>query len=183
MDTGALAAFILGNEATVSPIQEGREAQTNVLRASHSGYRALGVTHTRTVRAVDGESSFVIEDKLEGDGVHDFELNFQLAPHRNAEIISLENGIMCRVLGDSQVELIVTGSVLFQGEMRPSLVSTAYGATVPSSRVRVWGRTKIPVRLTTQVWWAEVAGMAGRQPESTERSQPRDAVAEGVCRG
>jgi hypothetical protein len=183
IDSGPLAAFILGNEASVSPMQEGREAQTSFLRASHSGYRSLGVTHTRTVRAVDGESSFVIEDKLEGDGVHDFELNFQLAPHRNAEIISLENGIMCRVLGDSQVELIVTGSVLFQGEMRPSLVSTAYGATVPSSRVRVWGRTKIPVRLTTQVWWAEVAGMAGRQPESTERSQPRDAVAEGVCRG
>ena len=183
IDEGRLAAFILGNEATVSPIQEGREAQTSFLRACHSGYRALGVTHTRTVRAVDGEFSFVIEDKLEGDGVHDFELNFQLAPHRNAEIISLENGIMCRVLCDSQVELIVTGSVLFQGEMRPSLVSTAYGATVPSSRVRVWGRTKIPVRLTTQVWWAEVAGMATRQPESTEKSQPRDAVAEGVCRG
>src|SRR5258708_4455120 len=134
---GPLGLFILGNEAAVSSIQEGREAQDYFLRGSHTGYSSLGVKHTRTVRAVNDEHAFVIEDELDGDGVHDFELNFQLAPNRNAEIISLENGVMCRVLGDPQVELIVTGSVLLQGEMRPSLVSTTYGAPIASSRLRV----------------------------------------------
>jgi hypothetical protein len=181
IDTGPLGLFILGNDAAVCPIQAGREAQDHFLRASHTGYCSLGVKHTRTVRAVEGEPALVIDDKLEGDGVHDFELNFQLAPNRNAEIISLENGIMCRVLGDPQVQLIVTGSVLLQGEMRPSLVSTAYGATVPSSRVRVWGRTTVPARITTQMWWAHLADIATGQLESARKIQSRDADAEGVC--
>jgi Heparinase II/III-like protein/Heparinase II/III N-terminus len=181
IDAGPQGLFTLGNEATVSLIQAGRESQSCFLRASHSGYRSLGVKHTRTVRAVEGEPALVIDDKLEGDGVHDFELNFQLAPNRNAEIISLENGIMCRVLGDPEVQLIVTGSVLLQGEMRPSLVSAAYGATVPSSRVRVWGRTTVPARITTQMWWAHLADTATGQLESARKIQSRDAVAEGVC--
>src|SRR4029077_7928455 len=134
----------------------------------------------RTIRVIDGEPAFVIDDKLEGDGAHDFELSFQLAPNRNAEIISLENGIMCRVLGDPEVQLIVTASVLLQGEIRPSLVSTTFGATVPSSRVRVWGRTTVPARITTQIWWAHLADTASGQRESTGKIQFREAVAEGV---
>jgi len=164
----------------VSSIQEGREAQGYFLRGSHTGYTSLGVKHTRTVRAVNDEHAFVIEDELDGDGVHDFELNFQLAPNRNAEIISLENGLMCRVLGDPQVELIVTGSVLLQGEMRPSLVSTTYGATVASSRLRVWGRTTVPARINTQIWWALVAGIASDQQESAREISSRKAVTQGV---
>jgi hypothetical protein len=177
---GPLGLFILGDEASVSSIQEGREAQGYFLRGSHTGYCSLGVKHTRTARAVTDESAFVIEDELDGDGVHDFELNFQLAPNRNAEIISLENGIMCRVLGDPQVELIVTGSVLLQGEMRPSLVSTAYGATVASSRLRVWGRTTVPARINTQIWWAHAAGIASNQWESARSISSRKAVAHEV---
>jgi uncharacterized heparinase superfamily protein len=180
IDAGPQGLFILGNEAAVSSIQAGRESQSCFLRASHYGYRSLGVKHTRTVRAVNDERAFVIEDELDGDGVHDFELNFQLAPNRNAEIISLENGIMCRVFGDPEVQLIVTGSVLLQGEMRPSLVSTAYGVTVPSSRMRVWGRTTVPARINTQIWWARLAGVASVQRESTTRIQSREAVAQGV---
>jgi len=180
IDAGPQGLFILGNEAAVSSIEAGREAQGWFLRAQHSGYRSLGVKHIRTIRAVNDERAFVIEDELDGDGVHDFELNFQLAPNRNAEIISLENGIMCRVLGDPQVELIVTGSVLLQGEMRPSLVSTAYGATVASSRVRVWGRTTVPSRINTQIWWAHVAGIASDRRESARKIPSRKAVAQGV---
>ena len=166
--SGPRGLFILGNEAAVSPIQGGGESLGPLLRASHAGYRALGVMHTRTIRVVEGEPAFLIEDQLDGKGVHDFELNFQLAPGRNAEIIPLENGIMCRVLGDPQVELMITGAILLEGELRTSLVSTTYGATVPSSRVRVWGRTRVPMRITTQIWWAEVAGMTSGQPESAE---------------
>ncbi len=177
---GPLGLFILGDEAAVSSIQEGREAQDYFLRGSHTGYSSLGVKHTRTVRAVNDEHAFVIEDELDGDGVHDFELNFQLAPNRNAEIISLENGVMCRVLGDPQVELIVTGSVLLQGEMRPSLVSTTYGATIASSRLRVWGRTTVPARINTQIWWALVAGIASDQQESAREISSRKAVTQGV---
>jgi hypothetical protein len=178
---GPFGLFILGDEAAVSPIQAGGESQERFLCASHAGYRSLGVMHKRTIRAIDGEPAVVIDDKLEGDGVHDFELSFQLAPNRNAEIISLENGIMCSVLGDPEVQLIITASVLLQGEMRPSLVSTAYGATVPSSRVRIWGRTTVPARITSQIWWAHSADVGTDQLETTRRIQSRTSVAEGVC--
>src|SRR6266849_5161653 len=53
IDCSPRGLFILGNEAAVSQIQEGREARGCFLRASHTGDRSLGVTHTRTIRVVD----------------------------------------------------------------------------------------------------------------------------------
>jgi uncharacterized heparinase superfamily protein len=177
---GPLGLFILGNEAVVSRIDTG-ESPGRFLRASHAGYRSLGVTHTRTIRAIDGETAFLIEDKLEGDGEHEFELNFQIAPNRRAEIIPLENGVLCRVLGTPQVELVVTACVPLDGEIQHSLVSTIYGTTVPSSRLRVRGKTRVPARITSQLWWTDAADLASAQIESAKKSQSREAVAAGVC--
>src|SRR5690242_1601109 len=177
---GPLGLFILGNEAAVSRIDTG-ESPGRFLRASHAGYCSLGVTHTRTIRAIDGETAFLIEDKLEGEGEHEFELNFQIAPNRRAEIIPLENGVLCRVLGTPQVELVVTACVPLDGKILSSLISTTYGTTVPSSRLCVRSKTKVPARITTQLWWADAAGLAGAQIESATKSQSRDAVPAGAC--
>ncbi len=181
IDSGPLGVFILGNEAAVSPIQEGREAHGCFLRASHTGYRSLGVTHTRTIRVVDDRRAFVIEDELEGDGVHDFELNFQLAPNRSAEVAAAENGILCRILGDGQIQLAVAGPTPLQGAVQPSLISTTYGATVPAMKVRIRGRAAVPALITTRISWTEVADMASRQPGSAKEIKIHEAVAKGVC--
>src|SRR2546427_1146729 len=181
IDSGPLGVFTLGNEAAVSPIQEGREAQGCFLRASHTGYRSLGVTHTRTIRVVDDRRAFVIEDELEGDGVHDFELNFQLAPNRSAEVAAAENGILCRILGDGQIQLAVAGPTRLQGAIQPSLISTTYGATVPAMKVRIRGRAAVPARITTRISWTEVVDMASRQPDSAKEAKIHEAVAKGVC--
>jgi hypothetical protein len=178
---GPLGLFILGNEAAVSPIQAGADARGCFLRASHAGYRSLGVMHTRTIRVTDGEPAFVIEDQLDGDGVHDFELNFQLAANRNAEVTQVENGILCRVLGDPQVRLTLAGHARLQGEILPSLISTTYGVTVPASRVRVWGRATVPAYITTHISWADVAAIKSGQSESAKKTRSRGAVVEGVC--
>jgi uncharacterized heparinase superfamily protein len=178
---GPLGLFILGNEAAVSQIQEGREARGCFLRASHTGYRSLGVTHTRTIRAVDDERAFVIEDDLEGDGVHDFELNLQLAPNRSAEVVAAENGILCRILGDRQVQLTVAGPTRLQGSIQPSLISTTFGVTVPAAKVRVWGRAAVPARISTRISWADVTDTKSGQPGSAKEAKIRDAVDEGVC--
>src|SRR3989449_6248585 len=53
IDPGPLGLFILGNEAAVSQIQEGRGARGCFLRASHTGYCSLGVTHARTIHVVE----------------------------------------------------------------------------------------------------------------------------------
>src|SRR5258708_10010045 len=93
IDTGPRGLFILGNDAAVSQIQEDTESRECFLRASHAGYRSLGVVHTRTIRVVDGERAFVIEDQLDGQGVHDFELNLQLSPKLRPEVHGAKDGI------------------------------------------------------------------------------------------
>ena len=181
IDAGPSGLFILGNEAAVSSIQHGKEAQGYFLRASHTGYCSLGVKHTRTVHAIKNERSFVIEDELEGNGVHDFEFNLQLAPNRSAEVAAAENGIVCRILGDRQVQLTVNGPTRLQGSARPSLISTTYGVTASAVRVRFWGRAAVPARITTRISWADMTNMTSGQPEFARETKIRDAVAEGVC--
>ncbi len=181
IDTGPRGLFILGNEAAVSQIQEGREARGCFLRASHTGYRSLGVTHTRTIRVVDDERAFVIEDELEGDGIHDFEFNLQLAPNRSAEVAVAENGVLCRILGDRQVQLTVSKLSGHQGSVQPSLISTTYGVTIPATKVRIRGNTAIPARITTRISWADATAMTSDQSEFAKEAKIRGAVAEGVC--
>jgi hypothetical protein len=181
IDTGPRGLFILGNKAAVSQIQKGREARGHFLRASHTGYCSLGVTHTRTIRVLDGEPAFVIEDELDGDGVHDFELNLQLTPNRSAEVAPAESGILCRIRGDRQVQLCVTGPTGLQGSILPSLISTSYGVTVPAVKLRFRGRAAVPMRITTRISWADVTGTTIGQTSSAKESKIRDAVSEEVC--
>jgi uncharacterized heparinase superfamily protein len=178
---GPIGLFALGNEAAVSQIQEGREARGCFLRAWHTGYSSLGVVHTRTIRAVDGERAFVIEDQLDGHGVHDFELNLQLPPNLNAEVHAAKDGILSRIFGDRQVQLTVDGPAGLQGSVEPSLVSMTYGVTVPASKLRLRGRAVVPLRITTRISWAEAAASTIGQTSRARESKIRDAVATGVC--
>ena len=135
----------------------------------------------RSIRVVDGERAFVIEDQLEGHGVHEFELNLQLAPNRSAELDAAEDGILCRILGDRLVQLTIDGPAGLQGSVEPSLVSTTYGVTVPASKLRFRGRAAIPMRITTRISWADVATSTIGQHSFAKESKIRDAVAPGVC--
>jgi hypothetical protein len=116
------------------------------------------VTHTRTIRAVGLGMTFVVEDEFDGQGVHDFEFNLQLAPHRKAEIDSTQTGLVCRILGDSQVRIVVAGPPGLQGTAWPSVISKTYGGTIPAMKVSFWGRTEVPARIITRISWAEAAG-------------------------
>lgn len=176
---GPAGVFILGNEAAVTLIQPGRDSQGCFLRASHTGYLSLGVTHTRSIRANDGKTAFSIEDELEGNGVHYFELNFQLAPNRRAEIVPAENGVLCRILGDPQVQLELSGPAGLQGAAEPSLVSTTYGSTAPATRVRFWSRSALPTRITTQISWVASTSGVSTGGGSAREAEFRGAVSAG----
>jgi hypothetical protein len=178
IDAGPRGVFILGNDAAVSPIQEGSDGLSYFLRASHTGYRSLGVTHTRTIRAAHDEQAFVIVDQLDGEGVHDFEINLQLAPNRKAQLAVAEDVILCLILGDSQVQLTVAGPTGLQGAIQPSLVSSTYNTTVPAVKLRLWGRAAVPVRISTHVSWADAAS---RQHNSVAEAKFYDTVAKGDC--
>jgi Heparinase II/III-like protein/Heparinase II/III N-terminus len=146
--------FALGNEAAVSPIEYATDCEGSLLRASHNGYRALGVTHTRTVFAIQGEQAFVLEDELTGEGIHDFELNFQLASKRDATVVTTEQGILCRIPGERQLQLILTAPVSLHACIEPALISRTYGSTNPAAKVRVWGRGAFPLVIVTRICWA-----------------------------
>ncbi len=181
IDAGPSGLFILGNEAAVSSIEHGKEAQGYFLRASHTGYCSLGVKHTRTVHAIQNERSFVIEDELEGNGVHDFEFNLQLAPNRNAQLAAAENGIVCRIVGDPQIQLAIAGPAGLHGTIQPSLISSTYGATVPAAKVCIRGRAAVPARITTHISWVDLTDMTRMQSESAKEAKISDAVAAGGC--
>ncbi|PYX81612.1 MAG: hypothetical protein DMG70_18500 [Acidobacteria bacterium] len=178
IDQSPLGLFVLGNEASVSAIETAREASGPFLRASHTGYRSLGVTHTRTIRIVDMEPAFVIEDEIEGVGVHTFELNLQLAPNYLAEIAEEDNGISCRIFGGQQVQLKITGPASSRASLRPSGVSSTYGTTVPSERVCYRGSATLPTRIMTRISWMDGNGPASFGAESTKDINLRDTVAE-----
>jgi uncharacterized heparinase superfamily protein len=146
--------FALGNEAAVSPIECARDSGGSLLRASHTGYRSLGLTHTRTVCAIQGEQAFVLEDTLSGEGIHDVELNFQLAPKQDATIAISEQGILCCVSGARQLQLTVTAPVSLQACIEPALISRTYGCTNPAAKIRIWGRGVFPLVITTRFSWA-----------------------------
>ena len=179
---GLRGLFLLGNEAGVTPIEYGRDGQGWFLRASHSGYRAMGVTHTRTVRASADETGFVIEDELEGAGEHEFEFNLQLAPDCRAEISPDEGAIGCR-LGEAaqDLRLLVNAprATLLHASIEASPVSRAFGVIVPAEKLRIRGRAVLPARITTRMSWTEKAD-AGSNSEGSEEIAPSEVVVEGI---
>jgi hypothetical protein len=179
IDHSPIRLFTLGNEACVSPIETGTDASGRFLRASHAGYRSLGVTHTRKIRVVDEEPAFVIEDELLGDGTHSFEFNLQLAPSYKAEIAEVDNDdISCRIFGHHEVQLRIAGPAGSATSLRQSRISKAYGTTVPTLRVRYWGSASLPARIVTQISWKDVNHLASSRAESTTKINIREAVAE-----
>ena len=168
---GPAGLFTLGNEATVSPIESGHDGQGWYLRASHHGYKALGVTHSRTVHAMEEPPAFVIEDDLTGDGVHDFSLHFQFVSDRNLEISTSENGLRCRVLGEPEVCLMVAGPAPLEASAAPAPISMAYGTTLPALRVRLQGKAPLPIRITSTISWTTAAATPIELAEMADHAQ------------
>lgn len=181
INPGPHGLFNLGNEAAATPIGQGRDVLGSFLRASHSGYRSLGITHTRTIHLVVDESVFVIDDELDGHGAHDFELNLQLPANRTAELAPVEDVILCHIPGKQQVQIKITGPAGLQAAIQPSLISSTYGATVPAVKVRIWGRAPFPLRLTTRISWKETADTATLRLDFARTNKIDDDVAKGVC--
>ena len=181
INPGPHGLFNLGNEAAVTPIEQGRDALGSFLRASHRGYRSLGITHARTIHLIDDGGVFVIDDELDGHGVHDFEFNLQLPANRTAELAPAEDGILCHIPGKQQVQLKITGPAGLQGAIQPSLISSTYGTTVPAMKVRISGRAPFPARLTTRISWMDAADATTRQLDFARTTKIDDAAAKGVC--
>jgi len=104
------------------------------VQAKHNGYARLKgpVEHKRVIRYEHGR--FTINDTFDGEGIHDFELNFHL--HPDAEATHQGNEWSIRN-GDAECTINLEGGDEFQlkkGQIDPILgwYSPAYGIKVPA---------------------------------------------------
>jgi len=142
--------FFLGNEAAVTSVQCKQMPDRLVLRASHSGYSALQVTHARRLELSD--TGFAIEDTVEGIGGHDFELNLHLSPGWNVETQRSSGKVLtCRLVGPSSVWMEVSAAVPLQLDTRLAPISRSYGSSFLATCLCVRGRATAPLTILTQI--------------------------------
>jgi hypothetical protein len=175
---GSAGLFNLGSEAEVGLIEQGERDGDLCLRASHSGYRSVGVTHTRTIRLSRTEDLVVVDDLLEGSGIHRFEINFQLAPKWTAgPFVRVNSDSWCRIDGPRNLEIMVSAPVELRAEQCESLISRTYGSTTSALRLRFSGRARLPVCLTTKISWASQSAntiSAGARRSHTTNSRVKE---------
>jgi hypothetical protein len=158
IDESRTGLFWIGSEADVSGIEQWRERDELLLRASHSGYQRVGVTHTRTIRLAKHVAT--VDDHLEGCGLHRFEIYFQLAA--GWKICSLENlrsEIRVQLSGTRQLGIALSGVQNWHARQEDQFVSMCYGSLTPSVRLRFWGDGNLPTRLTTTINWHQANGI------------------------
>ena len=151
MDTNSL--FILSDDAAVSSIEHVSTEKEVALSASHFGYRAIGVTHSRRVR-VQEQNSVILEDVLVGGGHHTIEANFHIDPAW--EITSVENlgkSVRAEVSGPRRVSLEFSAPAELHGDKQPTQISRTFGSSIPASKIHLSAETALPFTLTTRITW------------------------------
>jgi Heparinase II/III-like protein/Heparinase II/III N-terminus len=152
--SGPVGLFVLGDEAHVSPIEIRQDGETIGLKASHYGYRKLGVTHIRTIQLLPGRA--VIEDSLTGSGVHSVQLNFHVPPVWRVDTsVVIGREIRCSIQGPKSVDLLVTAPCELRMQQFPSQISRTYGSTSPAYRVCIEADAAVPVCFRTELKWPE----------------------------
>ena len=153
-DAGSTGLFWIGTDAEVTPMNQWRDRGEVHLQASHSGYKRLGVMHTRTIRMARGAPAAIVEDHLGGTGKHHFELNFQLAPGWTvASLEKLGSEIRVRIVATEELVMVVRGPGELHVEQTASHVSMTYGCIISNYRLRVWGESPLPASITTTLTW------------------------------
>ena len=150
--------FTIANDAQVSRIesQDVKENENSkhgpyIFRARHSGYVALGIIHTRTVRLAE-DGLIRVEDELSGSGMHCVELNWQLAPeYVVATIVKTLDGAVCHIQGPHPFVLSLRGAAPVCVETLPSRISRLFSFAVPAFRIHMSVECVLPVTLTTRI--------------------------------
>ncbi len=156
IDRGRDGLFRIGTEAEVTRIEDRNENGDVLLCASHSGYKRLGVMHTRTIHLPERKPMAIVQDQLVGTGTHRFEINFQLAPSwKVSSVEKLESEIRVRIWGGRELQVGFQGPGNVNGQKEDSSVSMTYGASTPTTQLRFWGEAVFPAILTTTVSWAD----------------------------
>ena len=145
--------FRMRNDAVPTLIQTAVEGDSVKLSAAHSGYVRLGVSHHRSLQLADGKLN--VMDTLEGAGIHDFQLTFQL-PVTTADVTMVEDaeGRMCSVPSLRGLQIGCSASASLAMEKKTSEISRAYGLVSPATRLTVSGRSQLPIKIATRITWS-----------------------------
>jgi hypothetical protein len=146
--------FCSSNDAIVSRIQCVDDGAAIVFRASHEGYRRLGVQHSREVALTDSELR--VEDRVAGEGQHAVEINYFFAAPWTATLDCSQGGeLSCRIEGPMDVRAVISSAFPLQAETEAVDISRAYGsALVRGTRLRCWGSMRLPTALLTRLEWS-----------------------------
>jgi hypothetical protein len=144
--------FRCGNEAAVTPIIVSDDDKVIVLSASHSGYERFGLRCHRKLRLRKG--SLVIEDQIQGSGMHELDLFFHLGPGWDASVSETSGEVVaCEIYGTRSLALSCKGSEALHLAVDSSEISRAYGSSFPAKRIHISTAGQLPVNLTTCIEW------------------------------
>ncbi len=148
-------AFSLGDEARVTPLEcQATEAGWQI-RASHSGYKRMGVTHSRLLSG-NGNNRITIEDALTGSGQCSIEANYHLDPKWKVASVERTNGaVCCRLHGGRVIEVRFEGLGIIGAEVVPARISRLYGVLLPTERVSVRMAGVLPLVLRCVIGWED----------------------------
>jgi hypothetical protein len=147
--------FSLGNEAQVTPIEEFRDGDARCLRASHFGYRKIGVVHTRVLK-LKPTNGVLIEDTFSGSAKHDVELHFHLGERwKVGHIDSQSAELRIGLTGTRNAELRMRGCDSLMAEKRPAQISRLFGNSIGGEEILVRLSGSFPLTIYSELMWEE----------------------------
>ncbi len=150
--TGGL--FRSHDDARVSPIEVEEKNETLTLRASHDGYRRLGIKHTRTVRLTP-QPSLTVVDLVNDSGSHYFQAFFHLPRPRQVTIEQARGKeISCHIIqGAGVVKMRCQAPVELQMACVPAKISSAYGLVREATTITVSGNFRSSLEVLSHISW------------------------------
>ncbi len=148
-------AFSLGDEARVTTLEAQVTESHWQIRASHFGYRRMGVTHCRQLSY--GNNSILVEDTLTGSKPSSVEANYHLDPNCKVDSIERTNGaVRCLLLHGAQIiEVRFEGLGLVGAEIVPVLTSRLYGVLLPTQSISLRMAGPMPLVLRCAIRWED----------------------------
>jgi hypothetical protein len=150
-----LGPFMWGERAAARCLEWTADDRHARVVGEHDGYARLArpVRHRRAVTMDAAARAFEIVDTLDGDGEHDIELPFHLAPDAAA---NETNGVITVRLPGCTVRLIVDPRLsagLARGAEAPidGWFSPGYHRRTPATTVRARVRSALPLSLRTRI--------------------------------
>jgi Heparinase II/III-like protein len=148
LSTDSQLLFECGNEAVVSPIT----ILESGVRASHQGYRRLGVEHQRTVQLSRG--CLEVLDEVSGAGEHVLDLRFVLGSEWRISSEGMTGKtISCLIAGPRRLTLQCEAQSPLVLSILPAEISREYGSGLPTNSIRIHTTALLPAKVQTRVQW------------------------------